>query len=192
MAGKRIRGDINNLVLGVNWGGIESKGWFGIVTYQKADIDFYIVVVSKKEFRKKEISLDQMDIYNFNRQEGEGIRMSFDDNSGDIDGDDLKDNEYAILDLSEIDNDSILIPVIVKYSDLYQWRDFSHLEFSRYSGEPNVNRDNIHDLKTINIDDKDICCLGVISSERGKWYFENNVKGLSNKLKKLKDYSNIF
>ena len=192
MGRTRIRGDINKQVLGINWGGVKTKGWFGTTVYQKADLDFYIVIVSKKDFRKKLISFSQMHCYYYNNPEGEGIHISSDDNYGDLHGDDQKDNEFAILDLSKIDNNSILLPVLLKYSENIDWNDLSHLEFAMYSGEPNELRENLQDLKIKKIENSFIHCLGVISSEKNKWYFEDGVNGLADKLQELKETTNIF
>ena len=43
------------LIIGINWGGVKTSGWFGSVEYTMADLDLNILIVDAQTKKIKEI-----------------------------------------------------------------------------------------------------------------------------------------
>ena len=164
-----------HLILGVNWGGVKVKGWFGIDEYEKADLDFTIAVLKNGDFDNQ--NFDNIELYNFNNNYREGITINEDDFDGDLSGNDHKDNECILLDFRNIDENDILIPFIYKYSKV-SWNKLSHLEFRIYTGNASKVVVNIYfkDLLLENNQGEIALKLGYIHNDNNTWKYENKIE----------------
>ncbi|QXP65781.1 hypothetical protein [Polaribacter sp. AHE13PA] len=159
------------LIIGINWGGAKTNGWFGSIEYMMADLDLNILIVDKETLNIKEV------VNNMNRSNGvsdNGILIEKDDNYGDLNGNDGKDNEYAIINLEHLSLNCFFIPIIYNYSKV-KWKDLSHLEFRIYSGEPNnfdskiINFQNLTDME---LENEEVLIPGYIFENSNNWFFE--------------------
>jgi len=186
------------IIIGVNWGGEKTKGWFGATEYVIADLDLHIIALNNNDFNQNnEIPVNRIISCDFNNTPQNGINIEKDDTKGDLKGNDNKDNEWAILNQPELQTDNILIPVIYNYNDL-KWEGLSHLEFRVYTGGPNEvkNLINFQDLKKGQFEDGEILIPGKIFNKNNNWYFDtcsNNEKiELLLKIKNLGQNFNPF
>jgi stress response protein SCP2 len=158
------------LIIGINWGGAKTKGWFGSIEYMMADLDLNILIVDKVTMNIKEV------VNNKNTSKGvfdKGIIIEKDDNYGDLSGNDGKDNEWGIINLEHLSLNHFLIPIIYNYSKV-NWKELSHLEFRIYNGEPNGESRIVYfqNLKDLEFESKDILIPGRIYQNSNEWCFE--------------------
>lgn len=85
---------LTNLCVGVNWGAITKKGFFGGLKTVAVDLDASCAVF--------DINKQLLDIVYFGNLKSEGIQHSGDDLTGDTDGDDGLDNEVINVDLNRL------------------------------------------------------------------------------------------
>jgi hypothetical protein len=158
------------LIIGINWGGAKTNGWFGSIEYMMADLDLNILIVDKETMNIKEV------VNNKNTSNGvfdKGIKIEKDDNYGDLSGNDQKDNEWAIINLEYLSLNYFLIPIIYNYSKI-KWEKLSHLEFRIYYGEPNIESKiiNFQNLIDKELEDEDILIPGHIFKKSNDWCFD--------------------
>lgn len=165
-----ILNEKEQLIIGINWGGIKSKGWFGSVEYAMADLDLNVLILEKESKNIKEI-VNKMNVARSTIKNG--VKIEEDDNYGDLNGNDGKDNEWAIINLENIPSENILIPFIYNYSNI-NWENLSHLEFRIYSGEPNNDSKiiNFQNLLDKEFENEKILIPGNLFKESNNWYFD--------------------
>jgi len=115
-------------ILGINWGAIEEKGWFGAKGYLSVDLDLNLVVISA--------SGKVLSEHNWKNKTTNMIRLSGDDTTGDIFINDGLDNEYAILDLSYLDETNRLLAFVNNFT-VYVFGKLGHFDYRIYTGQPN-------------------------------------------------------
>ncbi|MEI6139263.1 MAG: TerD family protein [Mariniphaga sp.] len=119
-----------NICVGVNWGAIEKKGFFGGKKLEAVDLD-----ASCATFDANNKALEVVYFGNLKSQNG-SIRHSGDDRTGDTGGDDGLDNEVITVDLSRLD------PTVTKIAfvlNSFQGQDFKSIPFASiriYEGNP--------------------------------------------------------
>ena len=119
-----------NICVGVNWGAIEKKGFFGGKKLEAVDLD-----ASCATFDDANRALEVVYFGNLQSKNG-SIRHSGDDRTGDTGGDDGLDNEVISVDLS------ILDPAVSKIAfvlNSFQGQDFKSIPFASiriYEGNP--------------------------------------------------------
>lgn len=158
---------LTKLCFGVNWGMIETKGFFGIGGGKKAvDLD---ASVGLFDINKNQISK----VYYGNLNTA-GVSHSGDDLTGDADGDDGLDNEIITIDLTALDS-KVTDLVIVLNS--FRGQDFASIPFASvrlYEGTP-TKVDTIHATYDISnsseFNGKVSMILGIISNRSGSWEF---------------------
>lgn len=156
---------LNEICVGVNWGAIEKKGFFG--TKQEAvDLDASVAVFDAD---KQLISL----VY-FGELSAPGIRHSGDDRTGDVDGDDGLDNEVIQIKLSDVQPSADQIVILL---NSYEGHDFKMIPFASvrlYEGSPSrvdseyarydlVNDETFHGSKGV--------ILGKFYRRNSEWKF---------------------
>ncbi len=110
-----------NICVGVNWGAIEKKGFFGGKKLEAVDLD-----ASCATFDDSNRALEVVYFGNLQSKNG-SIRHSGDDRTGDTGGDDGLDNEVISVDLSRID------PAVTKIAfvlNSFQGQDFKSIPFA--------------------------------------------------------------
>lgn len=121
---------LKNICVGVNWGAIEKKGWFGGLSKEAVDLDASCVL-----YDGSKNVLDVVYFGNLKSKDG-SIKHSGDDLTGDMDGDDGLDNEIITLDFSKL-NPSVEHIAFVLNS--FQGHDFGTIPFASiriYEGTP--------------------------------------------------------
>ena len=79
--------DIFDIYIGINWGAIEEPGWFGAIEYHAVDIDLVCYEINEHNQIIQTLSC--------NHNTTSWGKISDDDTIGDIEEDDLMDNEWV-------------------------------------------------------------------------------------------------
>lgn len=119
---------LTQMCLGVNWGAMEKKGFFGGSKKKAVDLD-----ASCATF---DIAKNVKEVVYFGQLSGQGIQHSGDDLTGDMEGDDGLDNEVITVNLSQVGAD---IDQIVFVLNSFQGQDFKDIPFASirlYEGTP--------------------------------------------------------
>lgn len=120
---------ISNFCVGVNWGVIEKRGFFG-TKKEAVDLDASCVVVDANGR-----PLDLVYFGSLHSKDG-AIHHSGDDRTGDVDGDDGLDNEVIQVDLNRLHPS---VDQIVFCLNSFQQQDFATIPFAAirlYEGTP--------------------------------------------------------
>jgi len=151
---------LNNICVGVNWGAITKKGFFGTKTVS-VDLDASCAVFDANG--------SLLDTISYKKLSGVGIQHSGDDLTGDVDGDDGLDNEIISVNLSQLaPNANQVVFVLNSFSG----DDFKTIPFASirlYEGTPS-RVDTIHAVYDIANDPK---FAGSVSMILGKLYKHN-------------------
>ena len=121
---------LTNICVGVNWGAITKKGWFGITTTEAVDLD-----ASCAEFDAAGNVVDKVWFRHLASNDG-AIKHSGDDLTGDTDGDDGLDNEVITVDLTKIPANVEKIAFVL---NSFRGHDFKTIPFASiriYEGTP--------------------------------------------------------
>lgn len=120
---------LNNICVGVNWGAIEKKGFFG-TKKEAVDLDASCAVYDENK--------NVLDSVNFRKliSTDRAIKHSGDDTTGDMDGDDGLDNEVITLDFSQLNAAANSVAFFI---NSFRGQDFKHIPFASiriYEGTP--------------------------------------------------------
>lgn len=151
---------LTNLCVGVNWGAITKKGFFGTKTVA-VDLDASCAVF---DANKK-----LLDVVYFGQLKSTGIQHSGDDRTGDTDGDDGLDNEVINVNLSQLPANADQVVFVL---NSFSGDDFKTIPFASirlYEGTP-TRVDSIHAVYDIANDAK---FAGSVSMVLGKLYKHN-------------------
>ncbi|MBF0401212.1 MAG: TerD family protein [Magnetococcales bacterium] len=155
---------LQTLCVGLNWGAIESRGFFGGTKKTAVDLDGSCGI-----FDKNGQLLDVVYFGQLSSKDG-AVLHSGDDTTGDVEGNDGLDNEVVSLNLARISSAADKIVFIL---NSYRGQDFGDLPFASiriYEGTPSqVN----HILATYNIA-QDPQFKGYVSMIMGKLYRHEN------------------
>jgi tellurium resistance protein TerZ len=155
---------LSKVSLGLNWGSIEKKGFFGR-SKESVDLDGSCAM-----FDNNRNILDIVYFNNLRSKDGSTVH-SGDDLHGDNDGDDGVDNETISIDLSRIDKN---VSQIVFMLNSFRGHDFSIIPFARIRVFENI--ENI--LAQYDIANSDefagslSMVMGKIFKESGIWKFK--------------------
>jgi tellurium resistance protein TerZ len=121
---------LQNICVGINWGAIEKKGFFGGKSKEAVDLDASCAVYDDKK--------NHIDSVNFRKLKSncQGIKHSGDDLTGDLDGDDGLDNEVITLDFSKLSASATHVGFFV---NSFRGQDFKDIPFASiriYEGTP--------------------------------------------------------
>jgi tellurium resistance protein TerZ len=151
---------LKNLCVGVNWGAIEKKGFFGTKKIA-VDLDASCAVFDSNK--------QLLDVVYFGQLTTAGIRHSGDDLTGDMDGDDGLDNEVINVSLDQVAYNADQIVFVL---NSFNGQDFKTIPFASirlYEGtESRV--DSVHATYDIANDPK---FAGSVSMVLGKLYKHN-------------------
>ena len=155
---------LQNICIGVNWGAIEKKGFFGGKKKEAVDLDASVGLFSKDG--------QIVDVVYFGnlRSKCGGVAHSGDDQTGDLDGDDGLDNEVVLVDLGSVNADASQVVFVL---NSFRGHDFKDIPFARiriYEGTP-TRVDEIHATFDIANDEK---FAGAVSMVMGKIYKHND------------------
>lgn len=118
-----------NICVGVNWGAIEKKGFFG-TKKEPVDLDASCAVYDDKK--------NHIDSVNFRKliSSDRAIKHSGDDLTGDLNGDDGLDNEVITLDFSQLTPSASHVAFFI---NSFRGQDFKDIPFASiriYEGTP--------------------------------------------------------
>lgn len=118
-----------NICVGVNWGAIEKKGFFG-TKKEPVDLDASCAVYDDKK--------NHIDSVNFRKliSNDRAIKHSGDDLTGDLNGDDGLDNEVITLDFSQLTPSASYVAFFI---NSFRGQDFKDIPFASiriYEGTP--------------------------------------------------------
>ncbi|MDX2505889.1 MAG: TerD family protein [Gammaproteobacteria bacterium] len=154
-------GQMTQMCVGVNWGAIEKKGFFGGTKKEAVDLDASCATFDTGK--------NLMEVVYFGQLRGQGIQHSGDDLTGDMDGDDGLDNEVIVVNLDQVAQN---VEQIVFVLNSFQGQDFKTIPFASirlYEGTPS-RVDNVHAKFDIANDPK---FAGSVSMVMGKLYKKN-------------------
>ena len=126
---------LTNICVGVNWGAIVKKGWFGITTTEAVDLD-----ASCAMFDANGAIVDKVWFRHLKSNDG-AVKHSGDDLTGDVGGDDGLDNEVITVDLARLN------PTVEKIAfvlNSFRGQDFKIIPFASiriYEGTPTLVRE---------------------------------------------------
>ena len=117
---------LQNICVGVNWGAIEKKGWFGGTSKEAVDLDASCVL-----YDSSKNAIDVIYFGSLISKDG-SIKHSGDDLTGDMDGDDGLDNEIITVDLNKVNPvvDKIFFFINI-YLNQGQSHDFSQIPYAK-------------------------------------------------------------
>lgn len=159
---------LSNVCVGVNWGAIEKKGFWGNTKFESVDLD-----ASCATFDDNNNLLEV--IYFGNLKSGNGsIKHSGDDLVGDTGGDDGLDNEIISVDLSKVDSKVSKIAFVL---NSFKGQDFKIIPFASirlYEGTPTRVNEIFANYDIANdptFSGKVSMVLGVFYKRNGEWRF---------------------
>ncbi len=159
---------LNRLCVGVNWGAIEKKGFFGVKKVA-VDLDASIGMYGEDKALADVIYFGQL------KSRDGSISHSGDDRTGDMDGDDGLDNEIITVELNRVPAEVKHIAVLL---NSFQGQDFASIPFASvrlYEGTP-TRVDNILASYNIANDEKFSgsvsMVLGVLYRHGAEWKFK--------------------
>ena len=110
-----------NICVGVNWGAIESKGFFGQKMIEAVDLDASCATFDDNKNAKEVIYFGNL------KSNNGSIKHSGDDLVGDTGGDDGLDNEIITVDLSKLDSSVTKIAFVL---NSFKGQDFKTIPFA--------------------------------------------------------------
>jgi tellurium resistance protein TerZ len=159
---------LQNLCVGVNWGAIESKSFWGGKKMEAVDLD-----ASCATFDDNNRELEVIYFRNL-KSRNNSIRHSGDDLTGDMGGDDGLDNEVITVDLTKLD------PAVSKIAfvlNSFKGQDFKTIPFAAiriYEGTPTHVKEVFATYDISNdstFAGKVSMVMGVFYKRNGEWKF---------------------
>ncbi|SDI12519.1 TerD family protein [Chryseobacterium taeanense] len=168
--------------VGINWGAIEKKGFFGGITREAVDLDASCILYDANKNATEVIYFGNL------KSKNGAIRHSGDDLTGDIDGDDGLDNEVITVDFSNLDSNVEHVALVL---NSYKGQDFGTIPFASiriYEGTPTNVREVFAKYDIAN--DASFrghvsMVMGVFYKRNGEWKF--NAIGDPTKDRKLQE-----
>lgn len=172
---------LQNVCIGINWGAIEKKGFFGSKK-EPVDLDGSCVV-----FDENKRKIDSVNFRKLVSSDG-AIKHSGDDLTGDLNGDDGLDNEVITLDLSRLNASATYVAFFV---NSFKGQDFKEIPFASiriYEGTPKSVSEEFARYDIANdatFAGNVTMVLGVFYKRNGDWKF--NAIGAPIKDKKIEE-----
>lgn len=168
--------------VGINWGAIEKKGFFGGITREAVDLDASCILYDANKNATEVIYFGNL------KSKNGAIRHSGDDLTGDIDGDDGLDNEVITVDFNNLDSNVEHVALVL---NSYKGQDFGTIPFASiriYEGTPTNVREVFAKYDIAN--DASFrghvsMVMGVFYKRNGEWKF--NAIGDPTKDRKLQE-----
>jgi len=121
-------GQLTNMCIGVNWGAIQKKGFFGGLKMEAVDLDASCVVFDSNK--------NILNIVYFGELNAPGISHSGDDLTGDMDGDDGLDNEIISVNLVNVNSQADQIVFVLNSFQGHDFKDIPFASIRIYEGTP--------------------------------------------------------
>lgn len=159
---------LTNICVGVNWGAIEKKGFWGNTKFESVDLDASCVT-----FDDNKNALEVIYFGNLKSQNG-SIKHSGDDLVGDTGGDDGLDNEIISVDLTKINPNVSKIAFVL---NSFKGQDFKIIPFASiriYEGTPTRVNEVFATYDIANdptFSGKVSMVLGIFYKRNGEWKF---------------------
>jgi tellurium resistance protein TerZ len=121
---------LQNICVGVNWGAIEKKGFFGNKKMEAVDLDASCATFDSSN------KISEIIYFGNLKSKNGSIRHSGDDRTGDMGGDDGLDNEVITVDLSKLPAEISKIAFVL---NSFRGQDFKTIPFASiriYEGTP--------------------------------------------------------
>lgn len=173
---------LKNICVGINWGAIEKKNWFGSIKKEAVDLD-----ASCALYDDSKQLLDVIYFGNLNSKDG-SIKHSGDDLTGDLGGDDGLDNEIITVNFSKLDPSVSQIAFVL---NSFRGHDFGTIPFASiriYEGtHSKVNEifATFDIANGSNFSGHVSMVMGIFYKKMGEWKF--NAIGEPTKDKKLEE-----
>lgn len=155
---------LTSMCVGVNWGAIEKKGFFG----GKKDVDLDASV------GMFDASGNLIEKIFYGKLRGTGVRHSGDDRTGDTGGDDGLDNEVIEVDLTRVPEGVQSIAFVLNSFNSIDFKDIPYASVRLYEGSPE-RVDEVVAKYDVSNDSKfagAICMiLGKLYRHNGSWKF---------------------
>ena len=154
---------LQKMCIGVNWGAIEKRGFFGGKKMEAVDLDASVGVFDENGESLDVVSFRQL------RSKCGGVVHSGDDLTGDMDGDDGLDNEVIQIDLSKLSPRASQLAFVL---NSFRGHDFKDIPFARiriYEGTPDRVDQEFARFDIAN----DVSFSGSVSMIMGKLYKHN-------------------
>lgn len=121
---------LKNVCVGINWGAIEKKGFFGGVSKEAVDLDASCALYNNSK------QLEEVVYFGHLKSKSGAVKHSGDDLTGDLDGDDGLDNEVITLDFSSLEESTNYAAFVL---NSFRGQDFGSIPFASiriYEGTP--------------------------------------------------------
>jgi tellurium resistance protein TerZ len=168
-----------NICVGVNWGAIEKKGFFG-TKKEPVDLDASCAIYDDNKKNIDTVSFRQL------KSNDQAIRHSGDDLTGDLNGDDGLDNEVITVDFSKLNPNASYVAFFI---NSFRGQDFKDIPFASiriYEGTPTRVNEVFAKYDIANekaFEGAVTMVLGVFYKRNGEWKF--NAVGTPTADKKL-------
>jgi tellurium resistance protein TerZ len=160
---------LESVAVGLNWGAINQKSFFGLFSNDVAvDLDGTVTL-----FDEQKRPLETVYYGSLKSSDG-SVKHSGDDRSGDVGGDDGRDNEVITIDLSKI---SPQVSIIYIYLNSFNQFHFGEIPFTKVRVFEGDRKRVDHVLATFNLnaesgfDGKVSMVMGKLVKENGTWKF---------------------
>ncbi len=168
--------------VGINWGAIEKKGFFGGITREAVDLDASCILYDANKNATEVIYFGNL------KSKNGAVKHSGDDLTGDINGDDGLDNEVITVDFSNLDSNVEHVALVL---NSYKGQDFGTIPFASiriYEGTPTNVREVFAKYDIANdasFRGHVAMVMGVFYKRNGEWKF--NAIGDPTKDRKLQE-----
>lgn len=173
---------LQSICVGINWGAIEKKGWFGGTSKEAVDLDASCALYDDNKNLLEIIYFGQL------RSKDGSISHSGDDLTGDMGGDDGLDNEIITVDFSRLNPACSHVAFVL---NSFQGHDFGTIPFASiriYEGTPTRVNEVFATFDIANgsgFAGHVSMVMGVFYRKNGEWKF--NAIGEPTKDRKLED-----
>lgn len=120
---------LQNICVGINWGALEKKGFFG-TKKEPVDLDASCAVYDENKRNIDTVSFRKL------KSDDQSIKHSGDDLTGDLNGDDGLDNEVITLDFTKLSPSANYVAFFI---NSFRGQDFKDIPFASiriYEGTP--------------------------------------------------------
>jgi len=150
--------------VGINWGAIEKKGFFGGITKEAVDLDGSCILYDSNKNATEIIYFGNL------KSKNGAVRHSGDDLTGDVDGNDGLDNEVITIDFSSLESNVEHVALVL---NSYKGQDFGTIPFASiriYEGTPTHVKEVFAKYDIAN----DASFRGHVAMVMGVFYKRNN------------------
>lgn len=159
---------LEKLCVGVNWGAIQKKGFFGGNKTEDVDLDASVGVFDSSGNLLEKVFFGKLD--------GQGIKHSGDDTEGDSGEDDGLDNEIISIDLTRVHPNASFLGLVLNSYTHIKFDDIPFASIRIYEGTANQVDNVVAKFEITNSPEfkgKECMILGGIYKNNGEWKFNS-------------------